>query len=126
MEIKAAVTFEKSTAFQIVPLQLSEPKDDEILVRITAVGICHTDLAARDQHLPIPLPSVLGHEGAGVVEKVGARVTKVAPGDHVALSWMYCGTCPSCRSGRDPYCRKFSAPQFQRGPAGRDHYPEKG
>ena len=107
MEIKAAVTFEKSTAFQIVPLQLSEPEDNEILVRIAAVGICHTDLAARDQHLPIPLPSVLGHEGAGVVEKVGARVTKVAPGDHVALSWMYCGTCPSCRSGRDPYCQNF-------------------
>jgi aryl-alcohol dehydrogenase len=77
------------------------------LVRIVATGICHTDLAARDQHLPIPLPSVLGHEGAGVVEKVGARVTKVQPGDHVALSWMCCGTCPSCKSGRDPYCENF-------------------
>lgn len=112
MEIKAAVTFERSTEFQIVPLQLSDPKEDEILVRITATGICHTDLAARDQHLPIPLPSVLGHEGAGVVEKVGARVTKVEPGDHVALSWMFCGACPSCRSGRDPYCENFLALNF--------------
>ena len=112
MDIKAAVTFETSAEFQIEPLQLSDPNDDEILVRVTAVGICHTDLAARDQHLPIPLPSVLGHEGAGVVEKVGARVTKVKPGDHVALSWMYCGTCPSCRSGRDPYCENFLALNF--------------
>jgi aryl-alcohol dehydrogenase len=112
MEIKAAVTLEKSSKFKIMPLQLSDPKEEEILVRIIAVGICHTDLAGRDQHLPIPLPSVFGHEGAGIVEKVGARVTKVKPGDHVALSWMYCGTCPSCRSGRDPYCTNFLALNF--------------
>ena len=92
MEIKAAVTFKKSDKFKIEQLDLSDPKDDEVLVRIVASGICHTDLAARDQHLPIPPPSVLGHEGAGVVEKVGKRVTKVKPGDHVALSWM---SCPS-------------------------------
>ncbi len=107
MEIKAAVTFEKSAEFKIEKVQLSEPRDDEILVRIVGAGICHTDLAARDQHLPIPLPSVLGHEGAGVVERVGARVTKVKPGDHVALSWMCCGSCPSCSSGRDSYCEHF-------------------
>lgn len=112
MEIKGAVTFETSSEFQIVPLQLSDPNDDEVLVRITAVGICHTDLAARDQHLPIPLPSVLGHEGAGIVEKVGARVTKVQPGDHVALSWMCCGACASCKAGRDPYCENFLALNF--------------
>ncbi|MBE9521951.1 MAG: alcohol dehydrogenase catalytic domain-containing protein, partial [Proteobacteria bacterium] len=107
MEIRAAIVFEKSGEFSIEPLQLSDPKDDEVLVRIVGTGICHTDLAARDQHLPIPLPSVLGHEGAGVVEEVGARVTKVKPGDHVALSWMCCGSCPSCRAGHDPYCENF-------------------
>ena len=112
MEIRGAVVFEQSGKFQIESLQLSDPLDDEVLVRVAATGICHTDLAARDQHLPIPLPSVLGHEGAGVVEKVGARVTKVKPGDHVALSWMYCGSCPSCRSGRDPYCVNFLALNF--------------
>jgi len=112
MEIKAAVTFEKSSEFQIEPLQLSDPNDDEVLVRIVGAGICHTDLAARDQHLPIPLPSVLGHEGAGVVERVGARVTKVKPGDHVALSWMCCGSCPSCKAGHDPYCENFLALNF--------------
>ena len=112
MEIRAAIVFEKSGEFSIESLQLSDPKDDEVLVRIVGAGICHTDLAARDQHLPIPLPSVLGHEGAGVVEEVGTRVTKVKPGDHVALSWMCCGSCPSCRAGHDPYCENFLSLNF--------------
>ncbi|MCJ7683389.1 MAG: alcohol dehydrogenase catalytic domain-containing protein, partial [Desulfobacteraceae bacterium] len=107
MEIRAAIVFETSGAFNIEPLEISDPKDHEVLVRIVGTGICHTDLAARDQHLPIPLPSVLGHEGSGVVEEVGDRVTKVKPGDHVALSWMCCGSCPSCRAGQDPYCENF-------------------
>jgi len=112
MEIRAAVTFEQSGEFKIEPVELSEPNDNEVLVRIVAAGICHTDMAARDQHLPVPLPSVLGHEGAGVVEKVGAGVTEVEPGDHVALSWMCCGACPSCQSGQDPYCENFLALNF--------------
>ncbi len=112
MEIRAAVTHETSAEFKIEPVQLSDPKDHEVLVRIVGAGICHTDLAARDQHLPFPLPAVLGHEGAGVVEKVGARVTKVKPGDHVALSWMCCGSCPSCLAGQDPYCHNFLALNF--------------
>jgi aryl-alcohol dehydrogenase len=107
MEIKAAVIFEKSGHFSIEPLQISEPNDDEVLVRIVGSGVCHTDLGARDGYLPIPLPSVFGHEGAGVVEKVGAGVTKVAPGDHVVLSWGCCGKCPSCKSGKDSYCLDF-------------------
>jgi len=107
MEIKAAVVYEQSGKFSIEQLQLSDPNDDEVLVRIIGAGVCHTDLAARDQHLPIPLPSVFGHEGAGIIEKVGARVTKVKPGDHVALSWMSCGECTSCKAGKDPYCMNF-------------------
>ncbi len=107
MKIKGAVIFEPSGKFTLEELELSEPRDNEILVRLVGSGICHTDLAGRDQHLPIPLPSVFGHEGAGVVEKVGARVTKVVPGDHVTLSWMCCGACPSCKSGNDPYCENF-------------------
>lgn len=78
-----------------------------MLVRIVGSGICHTDLAAREQHLPFPLPGVLGHEGAGVVEKIGSRVKKVKPGDHVALTWDCCGVCPSCRSGMGPYFQNF-------------------
>jgi aryl-alcohol dehydrogenase len=112
METRAAVTHEPSAEFKIEPVQLSDPNDQEILVRIVATGICHTDLAARDQHIPFPLPSVLGHEGAGIVEKVGARVTKVKPGDHVALSWMCCKSCPSCLAGQDPYCVNFLALNF--------------
>lgn len=112
MEIRAAVTFEPSSEFQIEQVQLSDPNDHEVLVRIVGAGICHTDLAARDQHIPVPLPSVLGHEGAGIVEKVGSQVTKVKPGDHVALSWMCCGSCPSCMAGQDPYCENFLALNF--------------
>jgi aryl-alcohol dehydrogenase len=113
MEIKAAVIWEPSGAFSIEGLELSDPRDDEVLVRIVGVGICHTDLAGRDMHLPIPPPpSVFGHEGAGVVEKVGARVTKVKPGDHVVLAWDYCGVCSSCKSGKELYCMNFFLHNF--------------
>jgi aryl-alcohol dehydrogenase len=113
MEIKAAVIFETSGEFRIERLELCDPNDDEVLVRIVGVGICHTDLVARDGHLPIPPPpSVFGHEGAGVVEKVGARVTKVKPGDHVVLAWDCCGACPSCKAGNDPYCVNFFLHNF--------------
>jgi len=112
MEIKAAVTFKKSDKFKIEQLDLSDPNDDEVLVRIVGTGICHTDLSAQNGHLPIPLPSVFGHEGAGVVEKVGARVTKVKPGDHVALSFGSCGTCTSCVAGKDSWCLNFLTLNF--------------
>jgi aryl-alcohol dehydrogenase len=113
MEIKAAVIFETGGDFRIEQLEMSEPNDDEVLVRIVGVGICHTDLGARDGHLPIPPPpSVLGHEGAGVVEQVGAQVTKVKPGDHVVLAWDCCGTCTSCRSGKYSYCLNFFRHNF--------------
>jgi aryl-alcohol dehydrogenase len=113
MEIKAAVVFEREGDFSIENLEISEPNDDEILVQIAAVGICHTDLAGRDGHLPIPPPpSVFGHEGAGIVEKVGSRVTKVKPGDHVILAWDYCGTCPACKQGLELYCQNFFLHNF--------------
>jgi len=113
MQINAAVIFETGGKFRIEQLDLSEPNDDEVLVRIAAVGICHTDLAGRDGHLPIPPPpSVFGHEGAGVVEKVGSRVTKVKPGDHVVLAWDYCGECSACKMGRVLYCLNFFKHNF--------------
>jgi aryl-alcohol dehydrogenase len=113
MKIKAAVIFETAGDFRIEQLELGEPRDDEVLVRIVGAGICGTDLGARDGHLPIPPPpSVFGHEGAGVVEKVGARVTKVKPGDHVALAWDYCGVCSSCKSGKELYCLNFFLHNF--------------
>jgi aryl-alcohol dehydrogenase len=113
MEIKAAVVYEQSGKFSIEQLEISDPNDDEVLVRIVGVGICHTDLAARDMHLPIPPPpSVFGHEGAGVVEKVGSRVTKVKPGDHVVLAWDYCGACAACKSGKELSCLNFFLHNF--------------
>ena len=113
MEIKAAVVFETSGDFSIEQLELCDPNDDEVLVRIVAAGICGTDLGARDGHLPIPAPpSVFGHEGAGVVEKVGARVTKVKPGDHVVLAWDYCGACTACKTGKVLYCLNFFLHNF--------------
>src|SRR5512137_402679 len=107
MKITAAVVREKSGPFRIEEVDLEEPSDDEVLIRIVAVGLCHTDLVARDQYLPFPLPAVLGHEGAGVVEKVGSRVTKVAPGDHVVLSYLTCGVCPACTKGMPGHCLDF-------------------
>ncbi len=108
MKIKAAVVRERSGSFKIEEVEIDEPRDDEVLVRIVGSGICGTDLGARDGHLPIPPPpSVFGHEGAGVVEKVGKQVTKVKPGDHVVLGWSSCGACIQCRSGYDAYCVNF-------------------
>ena len=113
MDIRAAVIYENAGKFQLEQLQLAELNDDEVLVRIVGTGVCGTDLGARDGHLPIPPPpSVFGHEGAGVVEKVGARVTKVKPGDHVLMTWDYCGTCPACKMGKVLYCLNFFEHNF--------------
>ncbi|GAB4193079.1 MAG: NAD(P)-dependent alcohol dehydrogenase [Roseiflexaceae bacterium] len=109
MKISAAVVREKSQPFTIEELELDAPRADEVLVRIVAVGICHTDLIARDQHYPMPLPAVLGHEGAGIVEQVGANVTKVQPGDHVVLSYNFCASCQNCTAGSYAYCSNLLA-----------------
>ena len=107
MEITAAVVRAKGEPFTIEQLELDEPRDDEVLVRVAAVGVCHTDLFIRDQNYPTPLPAVLGHEGAGVVERVGRNVRKVGPGDHVAMSFLSCGACPSCNRALLGYCHRF-------------------
>ncbi len=113
MKIKAAVVRETGGDFSVEMLELEEPRDDEVIVRIVAAGICGTDLGARAGHLPLPPPpSVFGHEGAGVVEKVGARVTKVKPGDHAVLAWDYCGTCAACKVGKELYCLNFFLHNF--------------
>ncbi|HLZ20007.1 MAG TPA: alcohol dehydrogenase catalytic domain-containing protein, partial [Smithellaceae bacterium] len=95
MKITAAVVREKGGPFIIEDVELDDPRPDEILVRMVATGICHTDVTLRNN--PLTLPIVLGHEGAGIVEKVGACVTKVKPGDAVVLSYVYCGHCSNCR-----------------------------
>jgi aryl-alcohol dehydrogenase len=84
-------------------LELAEPRDLEILVRVVATGICHTDIGMRKPVFPVPQPIVLGHEGAGVVEKVGRAVSKVEVGDHVVMNYNSCGVCESCLEDEAPY-----------------------
>lgn len=107
MQIQAAVARQPNAPFTLETLELEEPRDDEVLVRIGAVGICHTDLVARDQLIPIGLPAVLGHEGAGVVERVGSAVTRVKAGDRVLLTFGSCGVCPRCSDHLPTYCQQF-------------------
>ena len=113
MHITAAVARAKNTPFSLETLSLEEPRFDEVLVRLVATGICHTDISMRDHKIyPVPHPVVLGHEGAGVVERVGAGVTKVQAGDHVILTSNSCGHCPSCVEGMPVYCYDFNAYNF--------------
>jgi aryl-alcohol dehydrogenase len=112
MKINAAVVREKSRPFTVEELELEEPREDEVLVRLVGTGVCHTDLVVRDQKIPVPLPLVLGHEGAGVVEQVGQKVSKVKPGDHVVLSFFTDGTCVNCREGKLGYCHNLVGYNF--------------
>jgi len=104
VDIQAAVVREKGGNFVIEDVALEAPRDDEVIVKIAGVGVCHTDLVCRDQYFPVPLPCVFGHEGSGIVEKVGRGVTRVRPGDHVVLSFASCQNCPSCLAGKPAYC----------------------
>jgi len=104
MDIQAAVVRAPNAPFAIEPLQLDAPRADEVLVKLTATGICHTDVAIVEQLLPLPLPFVLGHEGAGVVVEVGKAVGGIEKGDHVVLTFGSCGTCAECSSGHPAYC----------------------
>jgi aryl-alcohol dehydrogenase len=83
VKIQAAVAWEAGARLSIEEFDLDDPRDDEILVRVEAVGVCHTDDNARLGRLPVVFPIILGHEGAGVVERVGDAVGRVRPGDRV-------------------------------------------
>ena len=105
MEVRAAVLYEPHQPLSVERLQLADHGPGEVLVRIVGSGVCGSDLHAVDGELPIQLPSVLGHEAAGVVEAVGADVRTVAPGDLVVLAWTPgCGRCPTCWNGRPREC----------------------
>jgi aryl-alcohol dehydrogenase len=112
MKIKAAVARKVGGAFDIETLDLEPPRPHEVLVRVVATGVCHTDMVVRDGHLPTPFPVVLGHEGAGVVEAVGSAVSKVAVGDHVVMSFNSCGGCSSCQDSEPAYCHEFFPRNF--------------
>ncbi|MCE0766889.1 NAD(P)-dependent alcohol dehydrogenase [Pseudonocardia kujensis] len=102
--ITAAVARRPKEPLTIEALDLAPPRPDEVLVRLTATGVCHTDINYRDQIYEIDLPVVLGHEGAGVVEELGDQVEGLVPGDHVVLGYSTCGRCTLCRSGNPAYC----------------------
>ena len=107
MKIHAAVFEGVGKPLTVQELELQDPEEGEVLVRLAAAGVCHSDYHVVKGEWESSGPLVLGHEGAGVVEKIGPGVTTVAVGDHVVLSWVpYCGVCPRCRSGRPALCPK--------------------
>ena len=109
MRVTAAVLDGSGSDPVLTEVELDSPRADEVLVRLTSVGICGTDLHFATE---VPAPAVLGHEGAGVVEQVGDQVTHVAPGDKVLLHFSWCGHCDHCMSGAPSYCRSFDALNF--------------
>ncbi|MDV6284483.1 MULTISPECIES: NAD(P)-dependent alcohol dehydrogenase [Rhodococcus] len=110
--VTAAVARTTGEPLTIEHLQLDGLRSNEVRVRMVATGICHTDAIVRDGIYPTPLPAVLGHEGAGVVEAIGEAITTVDVGDHVVLSAAYCGHCRQCRSGRMAYCENLFEEDF--------------
>ena len=104
VSIQAQVLRELSAPYTLESLQLDDPQAGEVLVRVVATGICHTDIKVSQGYAEVPLPVVLGHEGAGVVERVGAGVTELAPGDHVIMTFPSCGHCQPCSSNHPAYC----------------------
>jgi len=105
MRVSAAVREEKSGVFRLDNFELDALRSDEVLVEISATGICHTDLRARDGNFQMPYPAV---ERAGVVAAFGSAVEYLAVGDHVVISFPWCGECENCREDRRSYCQRGS------------------
>ena len=113
MKMRAAVVRDVGK-LTIEEVELDPPKAGEILVRIRAAGVCHSDLHTSRGELRATPPLVLGHEGAGVVEAVGEGVTKVKPGDRILINWLpACHTCPTCLSGRPNLCERLQQTTFK-------------
>jgi Zn-dependent alcohol dehydrogenase len=109
MRTQAALFHSVGQPLEVVEIDLDEPRPDEVVVRMAAVGICGTDLHQLKGEFQRPTPMVLGHEGAGIVEEVGSGVKLVRPGDEVVLSWApSCGRCAGCRRGRPATCRELN------------------
>lgn len=105
LKTRAAVLTGPGRDFEIIELDLDEPREGEVLIKYTAAGLCHSDLHLTDGDLPPRYPIVGGHEGSGIIEAVGPGVTKVKPGDHVVCSFIpNCGTCRYCSTGRQNLC----------------------
>ncbi|MDQ0989342.1 NAD(P)-dependent alcohol dehydrogenase [Streptomyces sp. V3I7] len=106
-DITAALSHHPDKPFALERVTLDTPGEGEVLVRMVASGICHTDLHYRSLLPPEGGPYVLGHEGTGIVEETGSGVTGIRPGDRVVLSYRHCGACAQCRAGRPAYCARL-------------------
>jgi len=106
MITEALVVAKPGAPFEYKKVELHDAlRDNEVRVRIKATGVCHTDLNfSKEKSMPELFPGVLGHEGAGIVEKIGPKVTKVAPGDHVVVVYTCCGECKYCQKKETSYC----------------------
>ena len=110
MKMQAAILTEARTPFKIETVDVEAPRAGEVLVKMAAAGICHSDWHAVEGKASFPPPMILGHEGAGMVEAVGEGVTRVRPGDHVTLSWKACcGSCHYCRNDMSSICDAHDA-----------------
>jgi len=120
--VKAAVLYNFGEALKIESLNLRAPNSEEVVVKLAASGVCHSDLSVQQAKLPFPPPVVLGHEGAGIVEEVGKDVKHLKPGDHVVLSWVEnCGRCHYCIAGHAHLCDAMMASMM----SGGEHIFEK-
>lgn len=108
MKVTAAVINGVNEPYVLEELTLGELRYDEVLVKIVATGMCHSDEALRVGDAQYPLPAVLGHEGAGIIVEVGSAVKDLQVGDQVVLSYNFCGTCPSCRTGHPSSCTSWA------------------
>ena len=105
MKTRAAVLRDMGKDWEIIELELDPPKDGEVLIRFVAAGLCHSDDHLRTGDIPVRYPIVGGHEGAGIVEEVGAGVSRLKPGDHVVCSFLpTCGHCRFCAQGLTNLC----------------------
>ena len=103
--VKAAVMWAFNEPLKIDQIQLNAPREDEVVVKVTASGVCHSDLSVLQMKIPLPPPVVLGHEGAGIVEEVGKGVRDLKPGDHVVMCFVEnCGRCHYCLSAHPHLC----------------------
>lgn len=113
MEVKAAVLYEPNTPLSFETVEVSPPGPQEVQIRMHAAGVCHSDLHVMKGDQPMKMPIILGHEGSGVVEAIGEKVTSVEPGDHVIPIWrMSCGVCEYCLGGRPALCDVGTAMRF--------------
>ena len=128
MKIKAAVVDEKGADFKIRDdVELAPMGPDDLQVHMVASGICHSDEALRIGDAVIGYPIVLGHEGSGIVEKVGPEVTQFKPGDHVVLSFYACGNCKNCLKGIPTQCLNYAHNNLSgTRPDGSAHFTENG